>query len=254
MTPSSRYATLRRIMKIFAHRGAPREAPENTLLAFKTALELGVDGIECDILLTKDKIPVVTHNDDLSILTNQKGHIHDLPFSSISHLDLGKGQTIPTLTEVLELAKPYPNCKMLLELKHQPGLARDTTLLVGGLAAELLPPEQFIFSSFSLPYLHWMKKQHPKFSRAWIVARPLFTLVPFSVFDTLLPIQALHLRLDIISSPLVEKARREGWEVATWVVNHREQLQKAQACGVDGIFTDDPRWAQQALRGSNHGG
>ena len=241
-------------MKIFAHRGASREAPENTLLAFKTALEIGVDGIEFDVLLTKDKVPVVTHNDDLSILTNQKGRVRDLPFSSICNLDVGRGQTIPTLTEVLELAKPYPNCKMLIELKYQRDLARNATLLVGGLAADLLPPEQLLFSSFSIRYLHWMKKQHPKLKRGWIVAKSLFTLVPFSIFDTLLPLQAFHPRLGLLTPRLVERARKRKWEVASWVANDREQLQRAKFCGVDGIFTDDPRWAVRALRGQNNGG
>ena len=230
-------------MKIFAHRGARKEAPENTLLAFQKALELGVDGIEFDILLTKDKVPVVTHNNDLSILTSYKGLLHQTPFSAIRDLNLGEGQIIPTLTEVLELVKIYPKAHAVLELKAQSGLAMDAAKLIGGLAQDILPPERFTLSSFSLSYLKAMKKHHSKLRRAWIVSRPPFTLVPFSFFDTFLELGAIHPCVSITSDRLVQKAHREGWEVLAWTVNDSKDWQKVSNLRVDGIFTDDPRWA-----------
>lgn len=243
-------------MKIFAHRGASKEAPENTLAAIRRALELGVDGIEFDILLTKDKIPVVTHGNNLSVLTDATGYVHEKTFSEISNLDVGRhfgpafaGHTMPTLTEVLELAKPFERCQMILELKSQPDLTNDATKLIGELSQDILPPERLLFSSFSLSYLKALQRHHPHLKRAWIVAEPLFTLVPFRFFDSFLKISAIHPRLAITSESLVQRARKQGWQIHSWVVNSLSERQQAEAAGIDGFFTDDPRWAVGQYKG-----
>ena len=113
---------------IIAHRGASNLAPENTLASFRLAKELGADGIECDVQLTKDHKLVIAHDFFTDAHTGVKGDIYDMTFDELRQLDFGKwkspeyeGEKIPTIEEVLDLGK---DMKMMhIELK--PYLDRD---------------------------------------------------------------------------------------------------------------------------------
>src|SRR6056297_841327 len=93
---------------IWAHRGASAVAPENTLAAFTAALQAGADGIELDVHLTRDGVPVVMHDETVDRTTNGSGRIRDLSHAEIDDLDAGswfgprwRGEKIPTLEKVL---------------------------------------------------------------------------------------------------------------------------------------------------------
>lgn len=113
---------------IIAHRGASNLAPENTLASFRLAKELGADGIECDVQLTKDHKLVIAHDFFTDAHTGVKGDIYDMTFDELRQLDFGKwkspeyeGEKIPTIEEVLDIGK---DMKMMhIELK--PYLDRD---------------------------------------------------------------------------------------------------------------------------------
>jgi glycerophosphoryl diester phosphodiesterase len=87
-----------------AHRGASVEAPENTLRAFQRALELGVDGIELDVQVTRDGIPVVFHDFTLTRLTGTRGRLADRTWAELQKLRV-RGEPIPTLAETLSLTR-----------------------------------------------------------------------------------------------------------------------------------------------------
>ncbi|CAG0947487.1 partial Glycerophosphodiester phosphodiesterase, partial [Anaerolineae bacterium] len=98
---------------IIGHRGGSAYTPENTLSAFNHALELGADGIELDVTLTKDNVPVVIHDDKVDRTTNGHGLVKDLMLDQIKQLDAGswfnekfRGEKIPTLAEVLDTIAP----------------------------------------------------------------------------------------------------------------------------------------------------
>ena len=97
--------------KIFAHRGASGYAPENTLEAFALAMEMGADGIELDVQLTKDGEVVVIHDEVIDRVSNGKGLVKDYTlvqlrkFSFDNHMEGYENISIPTLKEVLELVK-----------------------------------------------------------------------------------------------------------------------------------------------------
>ena len=99
-------------VKIFAHRGASAYAPENTLEAFRLAMEQGADGIELDVQLTKDGELVVIHDETIDRVSNGKGAVRDYTleelksFSVSNHFEQYPDVKIPTLREVLELVKP----------------------------------------------------------------------------------------------------------------------------------------------------
>ena len=86
-----------------AHRGASGYEPENTLAAFSKALELKADGIELDVRLSKDGVPVVIHDSTVSRTSNGEGLVRDLSFSQLREFDFGNGERIPTLENVFEV-------------------------------------------------------------------------------------------------------------------------------------------------------
>lgn len=97
-------------MLVIGHRGAPGRAPENTLASFQAALDIGVDGIELDVHLTRDGHLVVIHDADLKRTTDGRGYVHDHTLAELKTLDAGSwhsaafaGERIPTFEEVLDL-------------------------------------------------------------------------------------------------------------------------------------------------------
>lgn len=105
-------------MKNIAHRGLSELYPENTLLAFKKAILAGADGIETDLRLSLDEEVALFHDDDLSRFTGSDVKLENLSYSELKKIDVGLGESIPTLDELLELL----NNKIIivLEIKYVP--------------------------------------------------------------------------------------------------------------------------------------
>jgi len=101
-----------------AHRGASKQYPENTLLAFRKAMEQGVDYLEMDLHLTQDREIVIMHDETLDRTTNGTGFIWDQTLEELRKLDAGRGEPIPTLADVVELVRPTP-VRLYLELKYE---------------------------------------------------------------------------------------------------------------------------------------
>src|SRR5436190_2153545 len=118
---------------ILAHRGASAYAPENTLAAFRLAREYGADGIELDVQLTRDHVPVVIHDDTVDRTTSSKGRVAALTVAEISRLDAGswknqdyQDERIPTLAQVFDTLADWLNpvgrvqpCLINVELKTE---------------------------------------------------------------------------------------------------------------------------------------
>lgn len=232
--------------KIIAHRGARREAPENTIPAFERALAYGCDGIEFDVLLTKDNVPVVTHNDDLSILTHFDGFAHSTPFSIIKSLDFGShfrlscsDIRIPTLTEVFELLLPH-DIKIICEIKAQPGIRFNSVELISGIASDFRFRQPLTISSSDLRVLHNLEMIAPGINRALIIRKRDFSFLRAYFFAKFLKVKEIHAEVSVLNSSLMGKARREGWGISSWTVNTLEDLKRSTEFGVDSIITDDP--------------
>ena len=109
--------------KIFAHRGASYLAPENTLVAFQKAIEVGADGVEMDVQQTRDKELAIHHDYIIDLHTDISGKIYDMTMGELKELDFGswkdisfKDERIATLSEALDLCKEM-GCKVQLEMK-----------------------------------------------------------------------------------------------------------------------------------------
>lgn len=105
---------------VAAHRGWSSKYPENTMAAYKGALEIGVDQIEVDVRVTKDNELVLIHDETVDRTTDGKGKVCEMTLSQLKKLDAGDGEKIPTLRELMELVKDHPTITLDIELKEYP--------------------------------------------------------------------------------------------------------------------------------------
>lgn len=240
---------------IIAHRGAKREAPENTIPAFERAMEMGVDGIECDIMLTEDKVPIISHDDHIAKFSTTFEHIHKTPYKSLRTIDVGghfsvkfAGTPIPTLSDLLSLFRPT-SMLLNLEIKMQPQRPNGIEKIVADTVHEFNMDDQVIISSFS-PMIMWRMKQiAPHLRRALLTEPRAFFFLHMRFFAKVLDVWGIHPSLSATDRRLVEVARRNNWQVMVWTLNTPAKFAQALELDVDGIITDDPPLLQQWLRG-----
>ncbi|HTX44023.1 MAG TPA: glycerophosphodiester phosphodiesterase family protein [Methanocella sp.] len=192
------------------HRGAPMEAPENTLLSFRRAIAIGADWIEFDLRESRDGILVVIHDDTVDRMTNGKGKVRDMTFKELRTLDAGNGQKIPSLGQVIRLAKG--RVKMDIEIKER-GIEEDVLQAIkrSGIMG------QCMVSSFFYDSIKKVKELSPEAMTAAIMGR-----MPRDVekrLDTLfndVNTRTLMVRKTIALEPFVGEARRLGFRVGIW--------------------------------------
>ncbi|ALE07006.1 hypothetical protein AL755_18640 [Arthrobacter sp. ERGS1:01] len=232
-------------MRIYAHRGVSAHLPENTLAAFSKALELGIDGIELDVYLSADRVPVVIHDDTVDRTTNGTGPISDFTARELGLLDAGGAQHVPTLDEVLALAAG--KARVNIELKDATAVA--TVLDVVG----------------AHPGLDWFAS-----SSDWDALVELAGLAPDGdCYPTTLGLslepggpggvrEAIDFALahggsgisiweGSLDGPAVEDVHACGLEVWAWTVNDPGRAQELTDLGVDALCTDDPELIRSAL-------
>ena len=228
---------------IFAHRGASRYAPENTLSAFQLALEQHADGIELDVHLTADGEMVVIHDRDLSRTTDGAGYVDKMSLADIRKADAGEGQRIPTLTEVLELVGTQ--AILNIELKGFSTSASDLPQAVIDLLEAHGMVQNVIISSFHPRLLAVTRRLQPDIKIGLLMtAGVLFKLVS-GIFEPILQPSSLHPHYSSVNPRYLQKARANNRRVLAYTVNQPEDMRRLFAMGIDGIITDDPLTARQ---------
>ncbi|MBQ3150187.1 MAG: glycerophosphodiester phosphodiesterase [Clostridia bacterium] len=236
---------------IIAHRGANLYAPQNTLPAFRKALELQADGLETDVHLTKDGEAVICHNYSINETSNGLGKIADRTLKDLKSHDFGryfskkfKGTTLPSLDEFLELCKAESLKIMNIELKHprtKGSLIVEKTLEAvrkHGLIDKLL------ISSFDEKLLMRAKEIDPECKTAYLYPGPdsavrCFFKPPYALVKKI-GADAVHPNVFFVNKAMVDKFHSMGVKVNVWTVNTEEQIEKMVRCGVDGYITDSP--------------
>ncbi|NPV80936.1 MAG: glycerophosphodiester phosphodiesterase [Firmicutes bacterium] len=228
---------------ILAHRGASLEAPENTLAAFRQAIELGADGIELDVHLSGDGELVVIHDERVDRTTNGKGWVKDLTLSQLKSLDAGswfdpafKGERIPTLREVIDLVSG--RCKLInIEIKSgivlYPGIEEKVLREVE--AADLLG--KVIMSSFNHFSLKTIKEMNPDVKTGILYIEGL---VDPWIYARHVPADALHPIFHAVTPEIVNGAHSAGLGVHVWTVDKPEDITRMSGYGVDAVITNDP--------------
>ena len=226
-------------MRVIAHRGSSARAPENTLAAFRAALEDGADGVELDARLTADEVVVVMHDDDVSRTTNGTGCVSEMSFEQVRALRVSGSELIPTLEEVLALVGGSTG--IVVEIKGAFGGAR--TILGKDVARAVVPLIEEVpdvtASSFDPDAVAAVRALAPAVPTAITISRHA------SLAETLsLAIDAqhaeIHLPADHVDQAFVERAHDASRAVLAYTVNDRAQARALEQIGIDGIFSDDP--------------
>jgi glycerophosphoryl diester phosphodiesterase len=216
--------------RILGHRGASAAAPENTLRAFALAAEVGADGIELDVQLSADDVPVIMHDDTVDRTTNGSGRVAALTYAQITALDAGAGERVPRLEEALTLARG----RLFVDIEIKaPGIEPA----VADLVARLDMAEQVAISSFAPASLAGMRAVAPHLPR-WLLSATWSEAVLRTALD--LGAAGVAPRFTSIDAALVETARAHGLAVVAWTVNAEADMRRLLALGIDGLITDEP--------------
>ncbi|MDZ4674752.1 MAG: glycerophosphodiester phosphodiesterase family protein [Gemmatimonadota bacterium] len=223
---------------VIAHRGASGLRPENTLTAFALALELGADGIELDVRISRDGVPVVHHDPDLTRTTGRAGLVRELTAGELAAADAGDGEGIPALATVLEATGNLP---LLIELKE---------VAAGRPVLEVLrhcgAASRVAVASFLPAALHPFRGEGVPLgaTRPDIIGATLAAAVRWRPRRVPWQFYAVPDRYrDVVTVPtarFVARAHRQGCPVHVWTVDDPERAAALWRIGVSGIITNRP--------------
>ena len=225
-----------------AHRGASVECPENTLLAFRRAMEHGVDALELDVHLTRDDVLVVMHDTTVDRTTNGTGRVRDQLLAEIRQLDAGQGEKVPTLAEVIELVTPASTW-LCVEIK---GEDQASELAITEAVVHALDQTSFlertIVTSFSPAALLRARALQPTLSTMLDPSPQDGSLTPRQICEQTLQAGANCLSFDHIhvTSAVAEAARLSGLALWPWAPDTAEDYQVMLRLGVPGLMTNKP--------------
>jgi glycerophosphoryl diester phosphodiesterase len=244
--------------RIVAHRGGGTLAPENTLAAIRCGAELGFRGVEFDVMLSRDGVPVLIHDETLLRTAGRRGRVAHTDFATLATLDAGawrgrrwRGERIPSLAAAGALCREL-GLWANVEIKPAQGHARATGAAAARLARELwrdaaLPP---LLSSFSIDALIAARRAVPELPRGWLVGR-----IPVNWRESLAALEcvALHCHHRALTPRLADEIHAAGYAILCWTVNDRRTAKKLLRWGVDCLVTDavkriGPEFAAQKPR------
>jgi glycerophosphoryl diester phosphodiesterase len=239
---------------VFAHRGARASAPENTLAAFDRAFDLGAHGLEMDVRLARDGIPVVHHDERLERTTSGHGLVADYTSRELAAVDAGfrfaaadgfpfrgRGLAVPSLREVLDR---YPGVPLIIEMKGNdsrlPGRTIDELrsaraldrVCLGGFSRAMLARARRLAPDLPTSACRWEMRMLLFRSRlGWPIGSPRFRVCQ--------PPYRFRGRR-VLSPNLVRLLHRAGIPVQPWTVNDPADVREVVGWGVDGLITDEP--------------
>lgn len=218
------------------HRGVMSQAPENTLASFRLALDMDVDYLEMDLYLSKDDSIMVIHDATVNKTTNGSGLVNSLTYAQLRDLDAGskfssiyKGEKIPTLYEVLMLAKGKKPC--MVELK-QTGIERPVVALIQKLNMQ----DQIILASLRMNEIQTVKQLDSRIRVSYVTYAATKNDI-----DVLSSFKGESFASgDLPSIENIEYARSKGIVYYNWTVNDGDRMLLLMSKGVQGIITNTP--------------
>jgi glycerophosphoryl diester phosphodiesterase len=247
----SRPEAARARIQVLAHRGASAYAPENTLAAFRLAIEQRADWLELDVQQTKDGQLVVFHDLRVERTTNGQGALRDLTLEQVRQLDAGSwygprfaGERIPTFEEVVSLAREQ-NVRIFPEVKDPrfyPGIEERMAAVIAAHQYE----DSTIIQSFDMTSLERLRQLNPQLRLAalYTAGNPLRADPPPGVSVVGPPWEMVN------SDPtLVRDAHASGRQVVVWSVEGPSAIRPLLEARVDGIITSRPDVVRAILEG-----
>lgn len=238
---------------IIAHRGARAEAPENTAAAFDAALSYPIDGIELDVQLTADNVPVLYHDRTTSKITGRRSRISDFSLAELKEMDWGgwygksfTGQVVMRLDEVLD--KYAPKTRLFVEIKsrkpeRRSGRSMALARIVMDLVEKRVPKERrsgIHIVSFDPAVLKLAFESGPDYGFILNLREcPVNLAKEEPLPDYLSGVGIAIKKLTPAFAEYVHAGRRK---LMTWACNTPRQASKALDLNVDIILTDNPGW------------
>lgn len=218
---------------VIAHRGASAEKPENTLAAFRQALALGADGIELDVQITRDGVPVVFHDTTLRRLTGQPGRLTDKTWAELKKLRVHGAGRIPRLADALAFVRG--RAVVQIELKRGARVAPVIRVIQQSRAARCVN-----LASFEPKLLRAAALLAPAVSRTLISkergsAEKLLRQMAAANASGL----SLH-HPTVRNRAFVGRIHRRGATLWCWTVNDARTARRLAGWGVDGLLGDNP--------------
>lgn len=217
------------------HRGARGYEPENTLISFKKAVELGVDQIELDIHLSTDGVVMVIHDETLDRTTNGTGLVSDFTCLQLQAFQVDKKQLIPTLEEVLNAIDK--KCSVNIEIKSNDLAIQLVAIIERYLAEKKWTYEHFLVSSFEWTNLEQIRKLNPNIPIAVLTEKEITLALAFA---KKIKAQAINPAFHLLTNENVGTIQEAGFKVYPWTVNEIVDINRMKEYKVNGIISDFP--------------
>lgn len=236
---------------IYAHRGASQKCPENTMVAFKQAEKDGTDGIEMDVHLTKDGVPVVIHDETVDRTSDGNGFVKDYTLNAIKKLNMGSwkssqysAEKILTLEEFLDWIAPT-SLLINIELKNNIFSYKGMEKSVLNMVEERDLLNRTVFSSFNHESLYKLHLLNIDAETAPLFAKPI--MVPPWDYCRELGAKGIHPYFRHVSSQLIDDLHDHNLVVRPYTVNNPRFMRMLLNWRSDAIITDQP-WMAATLR------
>lgn len=242
--------------KVFAHRGASGYAPENTLEAFALAIRQGADGIELDVQLSSDGVPVVIHDETIDRVTDKTGYVKDYTLQELKELAVLKDRfpaysqsKIPTLKEVLEAVKPS-GIQVNIELKTGIYWYPDIEKKVAEIVEETGMKDRIVYSSFNHYSVQRLKEIVPDAETAYLYSDVILNVEGYAKetnVDGLHP-AVYHVKM----ADFLEEYKKSGLKVRAWTVNEETDMKELIEAGITAVITNYPDVAVRVRKESEN--
>jgi glycerophosphoryl diester phosphodiesterase len=250
--------------RIFAHRGDAAHFPENTLAAFKSAVEIGADVIETDVQRSSDGHFVVFHDETIDRITEGAGRIDGYTVGELKSFDAGyrysfdgkrfpfrgRNITIPSLEEAL---REFPRQRFNVDLKaDDPSQAADYCALIRRCGAQdrVLTASEFTGNLKAVRRLMpemATSASHNEVAGVFFLYKSGLLFAKNSFEADALQIPEFYRSWHVAAPGLVRRIRRKGIRVHVWTVNNEPDMYRLLDIGIDGIVTDDPRQLKRVI-------
>jgi glycerophosphoryl diester phosphodiesterase len=250
---------------IIGHRGASALAPENTIVAFERAMLDGADGIEFDVRLARDRVPVVIHDASLRRTARSDGDVARLTSTELGGIDVGTWfnlrrpslarqpyalATVPTLHQVFEMFGAR-DATLYVEMKCERSESRALAASVAELVRAYEVVDRVVVESFNLDSIMEIKRIDSSIRTAALFEPKLVR--PFPSQSRMIE-RAMHVRADelalhrvLASRRITEEARRAGMRTIVWTVDNPSWIRRAKRYGVHAVITNNPALMRASL-------
>ena len=238
-----------KLPKLIGHRGVKDLCPENTLESIDRAFEIGLTFVEIDVKISKDKIPILLHDDTLDRTTNGSGLAIDYDYENIKKLDAGKffykkntNIFVPKLEDTLNLCINN-NGNLNIELKPNKNFEKENTLQIYELTKNIHQIDIF-FSSFDMISILEISKLYPQSFRSFLLddfkEYNIDDLINLSINNDL---KICGLNIDLVSTDIIKKIKESNMSITVYSDKNinLSNTYEIFSLGVDSIFIDNPK-------------